>query len=84
MDRNIKFIRFSGVLFEDMEFVRSPGWEVSQIRLKEDDDPNGRYKIDLLDEENQVITTVRPSVILVLITDGVAVGVFFRGVGLRL
>ncbi len=65
MDSNTKFIRFSGVLIEGMEFFRSPGWEVSQIRLKEDDDPNGRYKIDLLDEENQVITTVHPSVTLV-------------------
>lgn len=65
MDSNTKFIRFTGVLCEDMEFVRSPGWEVSQIKLKEDDDSNGRYKIDLLDEEHQVITTVRPGVTLV-------------------
>ena len=65
MDSNAKFIRFSGVLLEDMEFVRDPGWEAFRIMRRPDEDPDSRYRIDLLDEENRVITTAHPSVTLV-------------------
>ncbi len=55
------FIRFSGYLSENMEFVRTPGWTTSNIagRPKKG---SRKYIIDLMDKDDDVILSLNPKV----------------------
>jgi hypothetical protein len=55
------FLRFAGLLWEDMTFEREAGWETERIadRPKEG---SGEYSLELLDADGRALVEVRPPV----------------------
>jgi hypothetical protein len=56
-----KFLRYAGLLWEDMTFEREAGWETERIANRTKDG-SGEYALELLDEDGRTLITVHPLV----------------------
>jgi hypothetical protein len=60
-DDRARYIRFDGILREDLEFDFRPGWETSRV-FRQPEEGTGEYVLELLDEQDEVLTRVFPNV----------------------
>mgnify|MGYP006287413343 CR=1 FL=1 len=60
-DDEARYIRFDGILQEDLEFDFRPGWETARV-FRQPDEGTGEFVLELRDEEDEVLTRVSPDV----------------------
>ena len=61
MSETKTYLRFDGVLYEDMDFEPNRGWETHRI-FSRPENGDGTYQIELLDEDGRVLIPISPAV----------------------
>lgn len=59
--RDARYIRFDGILREDLAFEFRPGWETTRV-FRRPDRGDGEFVLELLDAEDDTLTRVSPAV----------------------